>query len=181
MLTSWILVHLWRRGSWREYPFFAAFTLVRLLRSVVLFPLFVAVGLDAYSRMYWLIDPLFLAAFVLPAAELWKARKWGTAAAAIVFLTQCLLVISRNNRAMDVDFWVMLVVACSVVPLVYKNLIALGLFIAAFGIGMPMRGLFLWNAADSRFLPSYVFLLANVLWTIGVHRVTEDTVVPFAD
>lgn len=163
-LMAWILGLLWKRGTWREHPLFSAYTLVRFIRAMILFPLFMGLGMEAYSRGYWLFDPLLLASEFLAVAELWKRPKWGVLPAVGVFIVQLCLAIPRNNRAVDVEFYAMVAVAMACAPLAYKSLLALGFLITSAGTALTMNLPWLLNADESRYIPTYVFVVANFVW-----------------
>lgn len=178
------LFFMLRRKRVRMWFFW--YTGARLLVSVIRCTLFLTNDLETYSRTYWLTSPILLLLQILVIADLFpRAAKLVHWVAPSVFVLQLALVLMRSNSAILVEGCAQGLVAGFMVYALSKdwaNLLAIGMLaVTAFPAIWDFHPAIMLNGYASRLLPCYLFLAAQLLWLYWAHRVTEDTVVPFAD
>lgn len=158
------------RERFSEYPYLSAYLAYRLLRSLVIFPLFYAGDMTLYSRMYWASDPLLLLLGIVALSELFPKRR--TPFAGLVFFaliglwTQAILVLLKNDAAVRIEglSWIFCAAIAAIVIMRRMNTLAAGFFVLNFFPAISGRMSVLLHGGWLRMVPVFSLAAAYLLW-----------------
>jgi hypothetical protein len=161
-LNIWLLAVLWR-GDRR--PYFLTYTAFRLVVTLVRFPTFLVGGMDMYARVYWLTSCILIFASVWVLCDFFPKMMIPISLVAVVLSFRQLLHPSVGlQRGVET---VMFVAAFYVLLRDRKNMIAAGLAIGTLLSAIGERQSVVLACNLTRFLPSFAYLVAQLIWIFG--------------
>lgn len=170
-LNLWLVALLWRSD---RKPYFLAYTIFRLIASLVRFPTLLAGGMDMYTRVYWLTSGILVFACVWVLCDFFPKL---TVPITVTAMTLSFMQLLHPTVAMERNVQIAMFVACCYVlfrdP---KNMVAVGLVIAMLLSGIGEREAIMLGGDISRFLPSLAFLIAQTIWIYGVIKLRHHKV-----
>jgi hypothetical protein len=171
VLNIWLLAVLWR-GDRR--PYFFAFTAFRLIVTLVRFPTLLAGGMDMYSRVYWLTSCILVFASIWVLCDFFPKMMIPISLVAVTLSFRQLLyptlALERNAEI------AMFVAAFYVLLRDRKNMVAAGLVIATLLSAVGERQSVVDVGKLMRFLPSFAYLIAQLIWIFGARKPRESKV-----
>jgi hypothetical protein len=162
-LNIWLLGLLWRAD---RRPYFLAYTAFRLVVSLVRFPILLIGGMDMYTQAYWLTSGILIFASIWLLCDFFpKLTALISLVAVVLSFKQLLHPSVALERNVEIA---MFVAALYILLRDPKNMVAAGFAIATLlpALGETQGALLDGNLL--RFIPSFVFLLAQTVWIFGV-------------
>jgi len=173
VLNIWLLAVLWR-GDRR--PYFLAYTAFRLIVTLVRFPTLVAGGMDMYSRVYWLTSCILIFASIWLLCDFFPKMIIPISLVAVTLSFRQLL---HPSVAMERDVEIAIFVAAFYVLLRdWKNMVAAGLAIGTLLSAIGERQSVVDAGNLMRFLPSFAYLIAQLIWIFGALKPRDSKVFP---
>jgi len=162
VLNIWLLAVLWR-GDRR--PYFLTYTAFRLVVTLVRFPTLVAGGMDMYARVYWLTSCILIFASIWLLCDFFPKMMIPISLVAVILSFRQLLYPALALQR-DVEI-AMFIAAFYVLLRDRKNMVAAGLVIATLFSAIGERYSVVINGDLMRFLPSFAYLIAQLIWIFG--------------
>ncbi len=171
VLNIWLLAVLWR-GDRR--PYFFTYTAFRLVVTLVRFPTLLAGGMDMYARVYWLTSCILIFASIWLLCDFFPKMMIPISLVAVISSFRQLLYPALSLER-DVEIAIF-VAAFYVLLRDRKNMVAAGLVIATLLSAISERYSVVINGNLMRFLPSFGYLVAQLIWIFGALKLRNSRV-----
>jgi hypothetical protein len=171
VLNIWLLAVLWK-GDRR--PYFLTYTAFRLMVTLVRFPTLLAGGMDMYARVYWLTSCILIFASIWLLCDFFPKMMIPISLAAVILsFRQLLYPTLALERYVEIA---MFVSAFYVLLRDRKNMVAAGLVMATLLSAVSETHSVVINGNLMRFLPSFAYLIAQLIWIFGALKPRDSRV-----
>jgi hypothetical protein len=171
VLNIWLLAVLWK-GDRR--PYFLTYTAFRLMVTLVRFPTLLAGGMDMYARVYWLTSCILIFASIWLLCDFFPKLMIPISLVAVILsFRQLLYPTLALERYVELA---MFVAAFYVMLRDRKNMVAAGLVIATLLSAVSERQSVVLGGNLMRFLPSFSYLIAQLIWIFGARKARDSKV-----